>query len=487
MAAEPIELIYSLVGYPSETEWIEFKESNNDSEKIAKDISALANSAAYRGRNQAYRIWGVKDATHELVGTKFDYLRAKGKGNQDLLIWLKQNLSANASYDFDQFDHDGLHFVVLTIRAAVRQPVYFGGNAYIREGSSTKQLIAGSAKEAELWKRLQGNDFELQPAAVDLSVNDIPELLEMDTYFDLLGLRHPTDLESAIRSFTEQDLLTAQDNGRYSITNLGALLLAKKLTTFPGLRKRPLRVVRFAGTGNIEILDNQSFDEGYAKALPEAEKYIMSVLPAREVTSGAFRRVEHAYPQRAVRELLSNTVIHQELSDTTANPRVDIYQNRISFSNPGASLIPIKRVLNAQPKTRNNGLVGILRQMGLCEEGGTGWDIAVAACEAFHMPSPRIESDDELGTRVTLFGGFTYDRMTKRERVDALYWHTCLKYAEGESMSNKTLRERFGLGDERKNVLAMSRLIRSCVDAELIKEEDEDAGPKNRRYIPYWA
>lgn len=211
------------------------------------------------------------------------------------------------------------------------------------------------------------------------------------------------------------------------------------------------------------------------------------ILPAKEVTSGAFRRVEHAYPQRAVRELLSNTVIHQELSDTTAGPRVDIYQNRISFSNPGASLIPINRVLNAQPKTRNNGLVGILRQMDLCEEGGTGWDIAVAACEAFHMPSPHIESDDELGTRVTLFGGPAYDRMTKRERVDALYWHTCLKCAEGASMSNETLRERFGLDDERKNVLAMSRLIRSCIDAELIKEEDEDVGPKNRRYVPYWA
>ena len=30
MPAEPIELIYSLVGYPSETEWIEFKESDGD-------------------------------------------------------------------------------------------------------------------------------------------------------------------------------------------------------------------------------------------------------------------------------------------------------------------------------------------------------------------------------------------------------------------------------------------------------------------------
>lgn len=54
-------------------------------------------------------------------------------------------------------------------------------------------------------------------------------------------------------------------------------------------------------------------------------------------------------------------------------------------------------------------------------------------------------------------------------------------------MNNQSLRERFGLSNERKNMLAMSRLIRECCDTGLIKEEDEEAGPKNKRYIPGWA
>lgn len=52
-------------------------------------------------------------------------------------------------------------------------------------------------------------------------------------------------------------------------------------------------------------------------------------------------------------------------------------------------------------------------------------------------------------------------------------------------MSNQSLRERFGLSDEKKNTVAMSRLIRGCLEEALIKEEDEDAGAKYRRYIPY--
>ena len=47
---ETMELIYSLAGFPNETEWIEFKESNSEPTRIARDISALANSAAYLGK-----------------------------------------------------------------------------------------------------------------------------------------------------------------------------------------------------------------------------------------------------------------------------------------------------------------------------------------------------------------------------------------------------------------------------------------------------
>ncbi|MGL5172767.1 MAG: hypothetical protein ACRC75_02865 [Olsenella sp.] len=56
-----------------------------------------------------------------------------------------------------------------------------------------------------------------------------------------------------------------------------------------------------------------------------------------------------------------------------------------------------------------------------------------------------------------------------------------------ESMSNQSLRERFGLPDEKKNGVAISRLIRERSENKLIEEEDGDAGPKFRGYIPAWA
>ncbi|NGM18197.1 transcriptional regulator [Eggerthellaceae bacterium zg-893] len=482
------DLVHSLIGYPSETEWIEFKENNKDPLRIGEDISALANAAAFHGCEYGYKVWGVRDDTHELVGTTFDYLRAKGKGNQDLLMWLSQQLSPNARYDFFQVTvPEAIRLVVLQVYAATGQPVRFSGKTYIREGSSTTTLTPGAAKESDLWRKLQRADFEIYAAASDLALGDVQELLAIGSYYELLGLRQPPDLQASLTPLIEQELIKRQDDGCYTITNLGAMLLAKKLPVFPGLRKRPLRIVRFDGNGNFDILDDRTFEEGYALAIPQAENYIMGLIPAREVTDGAFRKIVHAYPQSAVRELLVNAIVHQDATTTSSGPLVRMYDNRIEFSNPGPSLIPVDRVLNAQPKTRNNELVGLLRQMDLCEEGGTGWDRAVAACENRHMPAPRMVSSEELGTVVTLFSGNAFERMSKRERLDALYWHACLMYAQSDSMSNRSLRKRFGLDDERKNTLAISRLIREACNQEIVKEEDENAGTKFKRYIPFWA
>lgn len=484
---ETLELIYSLAGFPNETEWIEFKEGNSEPMRIARDISALANSAAFLGREYAYKIWGLEDDSHRLVGTTFDHLSKKGKGNQALPIWLRNVLSRNANYEFLPLVHDGKHFVVLRICAASMQPVYYDKDAYIREGSSSTRLEPGSAKEAELWRRLQREGYELRIARDSLDSATVAQVLDLDAYYGLLRLRKPRELSDLLLPLVEQGLLKQQDNGRFAITNLGALLVAKRLSDFTGLRKRILRVVRHEGKGNFRILEDRHFDCGYAIALPAAQAYIMSSISSKEVLDGAFRRVEYSYPEAAIRELLSNVVMHQDLSDTTAGPTVGIYDNRIEFSNPGVSLIPIERMLNARPRTRNNALVDVMRQMDLCEEDGTGFDITVDACEAAHLPAPAVSCDEGLGTQVTLFGGRAYDRMTKAERKNAVYWHACLLYAQGESVSNQTLRERFGLDGARKNVIAMSRLIRECLDDGLVRQEDEDSSDRLKRYIPFWG
>lgn len=164
-----------------------------------------------------------------------------------------------------------------------------------------------------------------------------------------------------------------------------------------------------------------------------------------------------------------------------------IFSHRIEFTNPGASLIPVERLLNALPKTRNGLLVNALRLMDICEEEGTGRDVVIEACEEAHLRSPEARTDELDGTVVTLFDVDGFGGMTKRQRKEAVYWHACLCYARRDAMSNQSVRERFGLDDSRASRLAVSRLIRECCEEGLIREEDPTVGTRYRRYIPAWA
>jgi ATP-dependent DNA helicase RecG len=49
-----ISLLHELCALPKETEWVEFKENNDNPEEIGEYISALANTAALQRKAFAY-------------------------------------------------------------------------------------------------------------------------------------------------------------------------------------------------------------------------------------------------------------------------------------------------------------------------------------------------------------------------------------------------------------------------------------------------
>jgi len=76
-------LVRELLKLPNETEWVEFKENNDNPEDIGEYISALSNAAALYGKTCAFMIWGIQDETHDIVGTRFSPSFAK-VGSEEL-------------------------------------------------------------------------------------------------------------------------------------------------------------------------------------------------------------------------------------------------------------------------------------------------------------------------------------------------------------------------------------------------------------------
>ena len=170
-------LVKELIRLPKETEWLEIKHNNSDPDMIGEYISALSNSAAYHGKNNAYVIWGIDDVTHQIVGTSFDY-QTKKIGNEELENWLRNLLSDNANFSFYDVYIDEKHVVVLIILKAIYKVVTFKNIAYTRVGSYKKQLKKYPAIEVQLWEKINRAKFEELLAKHDLQKTEILALLD---------------------------------------------------------------------------------------------------------------------------------------------------------------------------------------------------------------------------------------------------------------------------------------------------------------------
>ena len=185
-----------------------------------------------------------------------------------------------------------------------------------------------------------------------------------------------------------------------------------------------------------------------------------------------------------IRELVANALIHQDFTVTGAGPMIEIFDRRLEISNPGDPLVDTRRFLDTQPRSRNEKLASLMRRLNICEERGTGIDKVVDAVESFALPAPVFENPPG-STRALLFAHKPLREMDRQERLHACYMHACLRYVTQQPMTNSSLRTRFEIAD--RNASTASRILADAVDEGLIVVADPTAGPRLRRYLPFWA
>lgn len=476
-------LVKELCKYPDETQWLEFKHNNCEPNMIGEDVSALANSAVLADRDYAYMIWGVDDKTHQVIGTVVR-LKQEKKGNQEIENWLRFLLSDNADFEFLSTDIEGKHVEILRIAKAVGRPVKFMKIDYIRSGSYTKKLSEFPALETRLWDKLRQVHFEDMYAKTDLTPQEIFTVLDCEAYFSMADINLPSSFEGYIHYLTEDNIIARQDNGLYAITNLGAILFARKLSEFPRLGRKAMRIVSYDGVSRLMIQKEETINEGYALCFENLVTLVNTILPSKEDIENARSVIKSVFPLPAIREAMANSMIHQDLYITGAGPVVEIFSNRVEITNPGTPLIDIMRIVDNPPKSRNEKLASLMRRLKMCEELGRGWDRMVLSCEIQLLPAPRILIYQE-STKVVLFSSLAFANISSEDKVWSTYLHACLKYIEGDALTNTSLRERFGLKVTSSGQI--SRLIKDVVTKGLLKPLDPNTAPRYMRYIPKWG
>ncbi|MBI5074745.1 MAG: putative DNA binding domain-containing protein [Nitrospirae bacterium] len=478
-----ISLVHELCKLPRETEWVEFKRNDAEPEDIGEYQSALANSAALCGKAFAYLVWGIEDSSHDIVGTTFSPSAAK-IGNEELENWLLRLLSPKIHFRFFEFEVNGASIVLLEVGRAFRHPVQFKGQEFIRVGSYKKRLKEFAEKERALWRIFDQTPFEKLVATEELPTEEVLKLLDYSIYFDLLKIPLPEARAGILQALAADELIVRTDSGKWNITNLGAILLAKKLGDFHSLKRKAVRVIVYKGNSRVETIREQEGTKGYATGFERLIGFINGLIPTNEVIEQALRKTVPMYPELAVRELVVNALIHQDFFITGSGPMVEIFGDRMEISNPGKPLVETERFLDTPPRSRNEALASFMRRIGVCEERGSGVDKVVFQTEYYQLPAPAFEVVDD-NTKAVLFAHRPLAKMDKADRVRACYLHACLRYVNRDYMTNTSVRGRFGI--EPSNKAMASRYIREALEANAIRPYDEDAAPKLRKYVPYWV
>jgi Predicted transcriptional regulator containing an HTH domain and an uncharacterized domain shared with the mammalian protein Schlafen len=340
-------LLAELRKLPREVDWVEFKHDNAAPEEIGEYLSALSNAAALAGKVQAYLVWGVDDATHDVVGTRFDPASAK-VGNEELESWLLRLLSPRINFRFHVFEVSDQRVVLLEIGAAFRHPVQFRSVEFIRIGTYKKKLKDFPEKERELWHVFDQTPFEREVAAEKISGDEVLRLLDYPAYFELLGQPLPEGREAVLAALASDGLL-AQAAGGWNITNLGAILFAKRLAEFRTLQRKAVRVVLYKGNSRVETVREQEVGKGYATGFQGLIDFVTGLLPSNEVIGRALRKQVPMFPPLAIRELIANAMIHQDFHLTGTGPMVEIFADRMEITNPGLPLVQTHRFLDSPP------------------------------------------------------------------------------------------------------------------------------------------
>lgn len=459
---------------PSESEHIEFKEAKLqfDTTKLLKYCAAIANELG------GHLILGVTNKSpRQVVGTQaFPSESSINEIKSRILDKLKFRVEVT------ELLHPKGRVLAFEIPSRpIAHPIDFEGSYLMRVGES---LVAMSP---DVLKRIFAEDNQewfTKPAKENVSAEDIVALLDTQTCFELLGIPYPTNRNVVLQRL-EGFSLIQRTGDTWSINNMAAIILAKRLDLFsPALARKAPRFIQYDGVDKFKTRVENLGNKGYAVGFKGLVEFVHSAAPQNRFIEEVVREEVKMFPKQALRELIANALIHQDFQETGCSVMIEMFDDRIEISNPGIPAIVVDRFID-ESKSPNERLADLMRRFNICEEKGSGIDKVIRAAEIYQLPAPDFRVADTRTTAL-LFAYQDFSEMSKTDRIRACYQHCCLLYVSNRQMSNKTLRERFSMNEDKTAII--SQIISATKSANLIKQDSSDSNStRYARYIPFWT
>ncbi|MBI5647501.1 MAG: putative DNA binding domain-containing protein [Ignavibacteriae bacterium] len=459
---------------PAEDEHLEFKEAKIqfDTDKLLRYCVALANEGG------GHLILGVSDRPPRKVVSTNAFSALKDLNSIKAHIVSQLHIRVNVT---ELFHPDGRVLVFDIPSRPAGFPIDYNAVHFMRVGEEVRKMTHDQLRRVFAEGTL---DWFSQAAHYDVSADGVIRLLDTQAFFDLMKIPYPTTQSGVLDRLSAEGLIvnTAQN---WTITNLAAIVFAKKLDEFPlTISRKAVRVILYSGKNKIEMRNDVQGNRGYAVGFEHLVNFIHESAPNNRYVEETIRKEVKMFPRQAIRELVANALIHQDFLTSGASVMVEMYSDRLEVSNPGVPPIRVERFID-EYRSRNERLADLMRRLGFCEERGSGIDKVVTAAEVYQLPAPDFRVG-ETRTTAVLFAHIDFSEMGRDDKVRACYQHCCLQYVSSQRMSNQSLRKRFNLPETK--LVTASQIISATKEAGLIKADfSESSSTRYARYVPFWA
>ena len=345
---------------------LEFKERLSSS--FARELVALANAIGGR------ILLGVRD-DGTVIGTQdTNSLRAR-----------IQDIARNCDPPVQVHAEPVGTVITVHVRESVSKPVQCSDGFFLRQGAVTQKLNRDEIRDMF---RLEGTvRFDLAPCPRFIYPNDF-DRGKFDTWLDFSGITGQPRVEDVLVNIGAAE----RANGTLLFRNAGVLFFAKNPRRF--FPQAYITCLLARNTDKVHILDRKDFDGGIMADIEDALRFVERNTRTAYRIEGLRRNNIPEYPTNALREAITNAVMHRDWFIDGANVFVEIYADRIEVVSPGGLPRGLSLTdLGSRSMRRNALIADLLHHIDFIEKAGTGIRRIRNEARAQGCPEPKFEAN----------------------------------------------------------------------------------------------
>ena len=324
----------------------------------------------------------------------------------DTLNSNKVNRNILTDSDVEIIDYEGVLLMCITVpQADYRQrPIYINGNMmngafkrnYEGDYHCTEEDVKAMIRDAND----SGNDGIL---IEHYNIDDI-DSATLNAYRNRFRTANPDHIWN---DYDDKDFLLNigayirdRNTRREGLTLAGLLVFGKGLSIrerFDNIRMDYLDFTNLEEESRWS--DRLTYDGRWENNLYNFFMRVQSKLISdikRPFSLKGMERNDDSLLHKAIREALTNLIIHADYM-LTGVLKVEKYDNRFVFSNPGSLKIPVVDIYEGgHSKARNPHIQAILRMIGFGENIGSGFPTILEACKKENWRRPLLEERPDL-------------------------------------------------------------------------------------------